>query len=386
MNAKRSKTILLVLVVIWIALTVGAFTPYVILNSSRYRIIRIAILAVMMLIVVAFSCIKAVKYNKFIAWYMAVVGIVGIELFTFKAFDLNVSYNDIVLLVFTFLATCIGYKAGFDKRKIEVLTLIYGMLATALGVLTMIGFVGAIRLTNYMYVIDTKNMVGQIVATGGIGLTIVTFGRKRIQWWEIILLVFTVILIFLLRCRTAIVAFILFGALYGHRAFDSKALILSFYVVLIALLFFSSQVFSFLDTVFVGRFYVTDIESLSAGRMHRNVQGMEFFFAHPFFGEMGAHSELQNIHNYVIKRLAAYGFFSLPILAFYFWFTVKVIKEWIAADVKDYYNVGSLMMIIPFFASLLEPLSPFGPGLVQIIPFFFYGCSLRSMDDKKKPQ
>ena len=136
----------------------------------------------------------------------------------------------------------------------------------------------------------------------------------------------------------------------------------------------------------MGRFDVTDIESLSAGRMHRNVQGMEFFFAHPFFGEMGAHSELQNIHNYVIKRLAAYGFFSLPILAFYFWFTVKVIKEWIAADVKDYYNVGSLMMIIPFFASLLEPLSPFGPGLVQIIPFFFYGCSLRSMDDKKKPQ
>lgn len=377
MQKKKANIILLLL---WIFLTIVAFFPTIILNQSLYSRARLVIYGLMFFIFFINSSYNALAQAFFRrVFFVLILTIMMILVFIMVGF--KVSWVDTVNIIIVFIAMCIGYTWKYNEDSLETITLIFGALCVALGVVTLLYFVGSVSLSEYMYLVDTKNMVGQIVASGAIGLTMISFSSKGKKWIKIPLLVMAIILTLYLRCRTAAVAYVLFAAYFIWKRYDYRYLLAFVAFLSVVFVFFSSSIISFFDDVFIGSTDITDMESLSAHRMHRNVDGIDFFVMHPIFGEMNAPSDLENIHNYVIRRLAAYGIFSFPFLLIYFVFFIKLIKQWLKADVSDINTVGLMMMIIPFFSSLLEPLSPFGPGLVQIVPFFFYGSYLRSKNN-----
>ena len=243
----------------------------------------------------------------------------------------------------------------------------------------MIYFVGAVTLADYMYAVDTKNLVGQIVATAGIGL-VVTTAKHRYMLPKLVLIGLVIILLFVLRCKTALVAFVLFGVYYFRSYFKSSLAFVLVFLVAIACVVYSSQIYSFFERVFVGTKEVIDLNDFTSDRIDRDRDGIAFFISHPIWGELKVESGLENIHNYVIKRLAAYGLFSFPYLLFYFYYFIILIKQWLSLKRNEIEYAGLLMLIIPFFSSLLEPSAPFGPGLIQIIPFIFYGLYLRDSE------
>ena len=372
---KRNLSFKEIAVFLLLLFTVLSFTPAIILDGGAYSMARIIVLVMLVLVSFITSAYNSLK-NGFIRKVMFSIFVIGLMLLFFFPFNYHVSWTDLVILFISFWAMCVGYSCNLRKNLIAPIILFYGVITVALGLATMLYFVGSLTMTDYMYMIDTKNMVGQIVATGAVGLTMITFANKRVSLLKIILLLLAVLLVFLLRCRTALVAYLLFVFYYLWKTVSVKEAI---GITLLALVFigvFHAQILSFFEDALVGNTDINNLDSLSAGRMERNIMGMEFFFSHPIFGELKTVSDLPNIHNYLIKRLAAYGVFSIPFFWIYFLYLIKLIRQWITIDVKDINNTGALMLIIPFFASLLEPLSPFGPGLVQIAPFFFYGLFL----------
>lgn len=373
----QKKKILVFFLILWISLTVAAFFPSVILNPSLYSKVRLAVYGLLSLLFVSTSAYRAIP-RPFFRVNFCLLFLTFIMLLVFFAVGFRFSWADIINILVVLVAMCIGYAWKIDANTVENLTLVFGALSVLLGVFTMFFFVGSIKLSQFMYLVDTKNMVGQIVAAGTIGLTLITFTCKTKRWIKYPLLVLSVILTFFLRCRTAAAAYVLFVAYFIWKRYDYRQML--FFVIAVGALLavFHSSVSTFFSDVFVGKLDVTDTDSLSAGRMHRNVDGWNFFTMHPLFGEMNTPSDLQNIHNYVLRRLAAYGVFSFPFQLIYIVFFINLIKQWLKVNMNDVRCVGLMMMIVPFFSSFLEPLSPFGPGLVQIIIFFFYGMYLRS--------
>ena len=330
-----------------------------------------------MLVLVSFlTTAQLALKNRFIRTVFISIVVIGVMMFFFHSIRYRVAWSDLVVLIISFLAMCIGYRCRLREDLIEPIILFYGAITVALGLATMLYFVGSLTMTEYMYMVDTKNMVGQIVATGAIGLTVITFANKKDRAVKVVLLVLSVTLVFLLRCRTALVAYLLFVLYFVWKSFSAKEAVIFTLLALALMGVFHTQIILFFEDALVGTKDINDLDSLSAGRMERNIMGMEFFFSYPIFGEMKTVSNLPNTHNYLIKRLAAYGVFSIVFIWIYFLYLIKLIREWFKINVRSITNVGTLMLIIPFFASLLEPLSPFGPGLVQLAPFFFYGLSL----------
>ena len=371
----RNLSVKEIAIFLFLLLTVFAFLPNIIMNEVAYSGARIVVLGMLVIVSFLTTAHLALK-NDFVRKVFFSIVVISVMLLFFRSIRYHILMTDIVILFISFWAMCIGYTCRLKKDLIEPIILFYGAITVALGLATMLYFVGSLTMTTYMYMVDTKNMVGQIVATGAIGLTIITFNNKKDRVVKIALLALSVALVFLLRCRTATVAYILFVFYYVWKSFSVKEAVLFTLFALIVVAIFHAQILAFLEDALVGNKDINDMDSLSAGRMERNILGLDFFFSHPLFGELKTVSNLPNIHNYLIKRMAAYGVFSIFFFWIYFLYLIKLIREWIKMDVRDTNNTGSLMLIIPFFASLLEPLSPFGPGLVQIAPFFFYGLFL----------
>ena len=218
------------------------------------------------------SGINALR-NKFIVFFTFVLLLLLVMLMVFYSMHFRVVWSDYVNLAIIFLSMCVGMCCKMDDKQLETLLMVYGVISVLCGIYTMYYYVGAVRLTDYMYAVDTKNMVGQLVATGGVGLTVITFSSNRWKVLKFVFMVLSVVLVFVLRCRTALVAMLLFIAYFLWKRFDYRYLIAYLVVGGVVFAIFHEKIIDFLDAALVGSTDVNDIDSLSAGRWHRNVDG-----------------------------------------------------------------------------------------------------------------
>ena len=177
--------------------------------------------------------------------------------------------------------------------------------------------------------------------------------------------------------RTILLGFLVFAIIYYCKSHQLKNVLLSVVILLFLLLLFYAPILSFFKDVFIANKDITDLDSVSSGRMERNIEGLSFWSLNPFFGEMKTPSLVPRIHNYLINILVAYGIFSFPFIVLFFYLLVVAAKKWKKENTLHIESVGYWVMFIPFFCSLLEPSAPYGPGLVQSIPFFLFGNSMR---------
>lgn len=371
----KNNTLLFITILPLVLLVVMAFSPPIVNNERLYSFVRVGVLGFLMILAFLSKSYRALN-NQFILNSLIIAVFSGIIVFFLYAFSFRVGWHDVISLIIVILSISIGYSLSFTDGQIEFTLLVYGALSVVLGVYSMIYYVGAVTLADYMYAVDTKNLVGQIVATAGIGLVVTTL-KRHFMLIKIVLIGLIVILLFVLRCKTALVAFFLFAVFYYRHLFKSSSIFVLMVAVAIICVVYYTQIYSFLETVFVGTKDIVDLNDFTSDRLDRNRDGIAFFLSHPFFGELKIESGIQNIHNYVIKRLAGYGLFSLPFIVFYFYYFISFIKQLLSFKNKRMDSTGLLMLIIPFFSSLLEPSAPFGPGLIQTVPFIFYGLYLR---------
>ena len=365
----------IVLVFIWLVMVVAATCPPILNNEFYYGVVKYAVLFMMLLISLSCTFFKAFRH-AFIRRLLVIVVLTGVMFLALRAFHFRPSWSDPINLFIIVWAISLGYRIALDNASVERFILLYGILSILLGIYSLVFYTGTVSLSTYEYAVNTKNQVGQILATGAIGLLIVSASSRKYYYLKLVLVALSIILLFILRCRTALLAYLVMFVLFVHRQFKFNYKVLLVYGVMIFVLLFSSRINSFFGRVFVGLHDIDDINSLSANRMDRNIAGIAFIGENPIWGELKVPSNIENIHNYIIKRVVLYGLFSIPILVFYFVFLVRLVKGWFKSSFSVLENAGLYMLFIPFFSSMLEPSAPFGPGLVQVIPFFFYGLFL----------
>jgi O-antigen ligase len=159
-----------------------------------------------------------------------------------------------------------------------------------------------------------------------------------------------------------ITAFLLFASLLVIRG---RSVILSVFVSIIVFVFFYLKqrkykyvlIFSAIiiaslagnfiyDALFLN-YDITDIESISTGRMSRNYEGFDFFISNPLMGQLsGIKYPGFTIHNYILYNLVNYGLFvGGLIFLLYFKYIREIVKAFKTNSFR-YYDLGPLLMTL----------------------------------------
>lgn len=374
---ERVTTILIGLVVLF---SILSFTPFVNEISGLYGLLSNGLLVILAITTIMVISINRVINNGFLLVFFFVLLVNIIQTLVFYAAGMRIRWADFLSLIYIFLFISIGYCLPIQKEKWDGLIKLFSFLSVSLGVLSVFYYLGSISLLTDMYAIEAKNQIGQVVAMGCMALVIICFRfpiKKR--WFWLMVMIVGIVSLFVIRCRTAMLAFLICFFIYLFKVAKNTTnkvwIFILPLVLMLVFLVFQDKIFVFFEEAFVGNKNIDDINSLSTGRMERNIQGLSFVLQHPFYGELKGASDIPQIHNYIINRLTAYGIFSFPYLFLYFLVLVKVIKSWKGDNTNV---IGGLLLTIPFISSLLEPGAPFGPGMVQVFPYLLLGMSMKS--------
>ena len=353
-------------------------------NSGLYDIMRYIEFGVMGLLVVTTFSLSTVKRYRFTSILGVILFILLIEFLFFSAFLLNKNNDDLIQIVIVFLMLIAGINSSIDDSTLIHICAVYSIGTIVLGLLSVITYLGSFSLSIDQYVISGKNQVGAIIAFGA-GLSFyLSYCRAKGYRFFFILSVVGFILSIVIRCRTAMVALLLLVIYVVARRWSlNQKLFFALGAVALYLIFFNA-VNAFLLEVFIGHgdIEISNVQedylnSLSTNRFERNALGLAFLAEHPLTGELGELSHIPLIHNYVLLRLVRYGVFSLPLLLIYCLFLVKCLRSLLKSHLSID-NMGWILLSIPLFCSLLEPSAPFGPGTVQLMPFFLCGLAMRN--------
>ena len=367
---------------LFVSLAIVAFFPLVYNSAGLYQLVKYVIYGVLVYLAVATRIVKVLN-SKAIVISMLIVFFAALQLLIFNSQGLRVRWNDISCLVIVVLLMGVGFCCHMDENQIELAVLVFAAFSTVAGLWSMFYYVGDLTITGYLYAVDAKNQIGQFVASSAAGVMVLLFTNKKNRIIKIALLSMLVVLLFVLRCRTALLAFLVFAVYYYFKSHEVHNLffVLMFFVLFFVL--FYDQILSFMEDVFVGNKDITDMNAVSSNRMERNVEGMRFWSLNPIFGEMKTPSDVLRIHNYLINILVAYGIFAFPFFVLFFYLLFLTVKKWKKSYALNVSCVGYWIMFIPFFCSLLEPSAPYGPGLVQAVPFFLLGNSMRMIKENR---
>lgn len=359
------------------ALMIFAFFPNVMKQHAMYTNLKIVIFLTLLYLAISENIFKAFSHPQILFLFRAFL-VITIQTMFLYALDFNIGWTDVSALGIVLIVICIGYRSSISLKMLQYLVLFFSTLSAMLGIYSMLYFVGSVTFDDYLYAIESKNQIGQIVASSGVALVILFFLDRSFYYYKVVLLIVITVLLFVLRCRSALLAYLLFCVLLYYRTHKVKNAILFSFLALVVFLLFSSYITYFFEEAFIGTRDIEDLNSLSAGRMSRNISGIDFYLDNPILGELNNPSFTTNVHNYLLKRLVAYGFFAIPYIVIYFYLLMFLSKKWLFSGTHNLNYVGFGVLFIPFFCSMLEPSAPFGPGLVQSIPFFFFGVSLQN--------
>ena len=211
------------------------------------------------------------------------------------------------------------------------------------------------------------------------------FGMKmreeRTSLWVVSFL--ALLCLVLIRARSDCFALIACGLLIVvkeadfHWKWNVKTILTILGVVLIGVIIYTGFINDELHTFMFGGKNGNDINEITTDRWERNQQGLDIFIHHHSMTDLKNPMKIPFIHNYPLLRLARYGFFSLPFLAFYLYFCISALIEIFKTRKSKPRQVGWIVCCIPLIISLAEPNFPYGPGLVQLLAFLLLGFSLR---------
>lgn len=358
--------------------SIAMYHPIVFLSSLYGSFRNIAIGFLMSLVILSFPY-KQYLQITLIRRFCFLLVFIAFELFSLYSFTTRSSWADLIQLSIVLFFIVIGVGVYMSKTMLECVGSVYSILALVMGGLSLNYYLGGFNLLASQFLIEGKNQIGAIVAIGGA----ITFYfsqnlQSRRRYFYLTLSVLLFITLVVVRCRTALIAYVFFVAIYIWRFWPKKKKVYMLILSSFFLILYIDSVLDVIRTVLFKNDDLADLDKISTGRLERNIQGLSFLSNHLFTGELFEDFNMGLIHNYVLLKLVNYGIWAFPMITIYILFFVEIVRT-IKRKIIGIEYVGVYILIIPFFCSLLEPSAPFGPGTVQMMPYVLLGVYLHKV-------
>lgn len=292
--------------------------------------------------------------------------------------------QDITQLIVAFMIIIIGMGIEWSDKDWAEVGYYYAILMIAVTICNCFFYAGGLYVPEHYMFDEGKNQVGAMVAIGATSCFYfgIKFKEERTAYWVISFL--ALLCIVLIRARADVFALIAVMLLITvkeselHLSFSLKTLITIVSILLIGVIIYTGFISDELHTFMVGGKNAQNLNDVTSDRWARNQEGLEMLSHSDSDSDLT--SKTPYIHNYPLLRLVRYGFFSIPLLAFYVYFGICAIIEVFKTRKSNTKQAGWIVCCVPLLISLAEPSFPYGPGLVQMLAFLLLGFSLRPED------
>lgn len=292
----------------------------------------------------------------------------------FGSFDINFNYvRDLVLALIILL---IGLNLNLTEKQYKFFVNIYILLYTLAALSIVYKFASGFIIFN-AYLPVPKNQLAPAYAVALI--LSLFFGLKQSEknrWIYFIFFPSLFASLFVLRGRAAIIATIITILIFIFRFLkDKKYIILSF--ILFGLILFFVRDFIY-QSMFLN-YDISNLNSVSSGRMDRIEKGIRFLSKNLFIGQLGnSNFNFGMTHNYILDNLISFGLiFSALILYIYFYYIIVIVKTF-KRNSHLYFESGPLVMTILVIISFFEYTYPYSPGSATFFPFLLMGQYLKN--------
>ena len=380
----RNKITIICLAILIVAATIS-YIPDIFANATLSGGLSIVIMLSVVTLLAFTRNFKELVRNSFFNKILFPLIIFSLLMTTFYAIGFSrVTSADIMQIGIVYVSMWIGHELIISQKAITSLIVMYAILAIYLCYTSASTFLGVLSMDENLYMIEAKNQIGVIAAYAAIYTVYIaqTTDNKKLSMLTYGICIILIALMLIIRCRTALLAFICGAAYIVFKLSDAKRILTLLFVGFFIMIIFSEQIFSTLQDAFIGDRNVGNLDELSSNRMERNEQGILYLQNNLFVGEMQHHSGVAIIHNYVINRLVRYGIWGLPLIFIYIVIGIRVIKQLLHPSKLTFADIGYVGLIIPLFCSLLEPDAPFGPGTVQAFAYIMLGYSIKNSMNK----
>lgn len=370
-NIKRN---LLYLVIILVAVS---YYPPLYSVESIYSAMRLGLYAIVIFLVALTFSFKSLLKNGLLKAGGIVILLILLEFLIFYAFGLRFEFSDVWQLIIVLLCISIGFNLkNIGENRVNQLLQLYAAIGVCVGLISFNFYKDAISELN-VYAVEGKNQLGLIISSAAavalyLGISLPKLSK---QWIFRLFFLFGMVILLLMGARSAFAALLAFASVLLYKALTRKQRIWCGVILIIIL----ACSFDFLFTMLIGNHDVTDLNSISTGRLERNILGIAYINEYFWEGELYHASNIPWIHNYLILRLVRYGVWSFLFLFFYFYLFVGMVRNIIKTRRQvRLENVGFFLLIVPYFISLLEPSAPFGPGSNVFMLYIILGITMRA--------
>ena len=328
---------------------------------------------------------KILKINFFRFFILTILYSI-VLFFTNKA----VKASSVIELFVPFGILACSFNTGFSKKQLENFLLWYVLFSMILGVFSIIYYGQGFKITkNYFFA--QKNQLGPLLGISTVitGTWIINKEQYDISVNALIKIstFFLLILsILLIRNRAGFVGvvctLILFILLEYRIKTTLKKLIAisSICFMIIILLFFglfNSMKDLLIQSLFSG-FDVTDINSISSGRIDVYKLSLKFIRKYPVLGKLEGGSFYYNPHNYILNKWVSFGVLgSSPFVVFYIYLYIFLIIGLCKNRSKQSFSLPLWVLLFSLIVSNFEYTYPYGPGVSQLMLWFLLGQYFR---------
>ncbi len=334
---------------------------------------------------------KIIKYFLICIVYFTLLSVVA----TISKTQFRIS--DIFELLVPFGILLCSLKTSFNEKQLENIISVYVLLSAILGI-SSIFYYGEGFLITKNYFLQGKNQIGPLCGISAVITAYRIFNTNNTQYnriknmfyllYNLILLFSLIASIIVIRNRsglTAIAIIIILLILKEFRIkFTLKNIIITYFLLLMIIVLIVmgllGVVFQAIKDAYVLNYDITDLNSISAGRVIVYKSAITYIYTNSVFGEFGAINKFYGVpHNYILNKWVRYGIVgSLPLVSFYcfLWYFVFV-------GLKRSYRALKInrlplwLLLFSLIVSLFEYTYPFGPGVSQIMLWFLLGQYLR---------
>lgn len=349
------------------------------LDENYYDILRLFIIGgIGILFMTTFkSPIRIYREIPLLKTHTFYLFISSVVVFVLHAFGADASFSPLRDLLISLVILMIGINMELNLKQFKTLITVFIVFYT-ISALSIVFTYAPGFVIQEQYLAIPKNQLAPVYGVSVIIALYFAFKQKGIGKW--IYYSFAVLLLaslLVIRGRAVIVAVFfttLIFIVYYIRNIKYQFIIVV--LIMISLPFIGQYIY---DSLFLN-YDITDLDSISTGRMERNVMGVEFFLKYPIAGELRNLFKGSTIHNYILITLVSYGaFIGSLILIIYFKYIMTVIKS-IRNNTFKLVEVAPLAMLVLLIVSLFEYTYPYAPGSAVFFPFFLMGQYLKSRD------
>ena len=372
-----------ILTIIMLCVSALMFLPWVYMTIAYY-IARYVVMALMATVFVLTFSLNRSFSARFVRLLILTILCMSLCLL-FLPMDLT----DIFQLVVVLMIVMVGMGLEWGERQWADVCYYYTILMIVVTICNSLYYAGGLYVPEYYMFDEGKNQVGAMVAIGATACFY--FGMKmreeRTSLWVVSFL--ALLCLVLIRARSDCFALIACGLLIVvkeadfHWKWNVKTVLTILGIVLIGVIVYTGFISDELHTFMFGGKNGNDINEITTNRWSRNQEGLDIFIHHHSVQELKNPMKIPFIHNYPLLRLARYGLFAWPLLAFYLYFCISALVEIFKTRKSKIRQVGWIVCCIPLIISVAEPNFPYGPGLVQLLAFLLLGFSLGPCESPK---